>query len=268
MLLSQTFWPLVAVFLIGTLVGSFLNVLVFRLPRILTGQASELSQAHPRLHCLHCGHSPQWHHLIPILSYLWLRGRCAFCRARIPFHYPLLEVLAGLIALGVVWRFEDWPVAVACAVLGWGLLALIVIDWQARLLPDIILYPLLWLGLLINLDANFTPLHTAVVGAVVAYLSLWSLHHLFRLITGTTGMGHGDFKLFAVCGAWLGWTQLPWVLLLASVMAIVGWLLQAVFRTPVRLIAFGPPLALALVLQLIWPGSIEQLLILWSGASE
>ena len=258
---------LAVVFLCGAVAGSFLSVLVARLPRMIRGDA-EVGLWAPRSHCPRCGRTLRWRELAPLVSYAALRGRCAGCRERIPPLYPLLELAGGGLALGAWLWAGHWTEALALAVLGWGLLALAVIDLRTRLLPDLIIYPLLWLGLLVNLGGLFAPLEQAVIGAVAGYLSLWAVHHLYRGLTdGAVGLGHGDCKLFAVGGAWLGWPALSWILLAAAALTILGALLLAMRGRAPRRVAFGPGLAAALVglLALREPAA---LLPAWLGLRE
>ena len=255
--------PVIA-FLCGAAAGSFLSVLVARLPRIVRGDDAVGLWA-PRSHCPQCRRPLRWRELVPLASYAALRGRCAGCRQSIPPLYPLLELAGGAAALGAWLWAGHWAEALALAVLAWGLLALAVIDVRTRLLPDLIVYPLLWLGLLVNVGGMFAPLEQAVIGAAAGYLSLWAVHHLYRgLSGGATGLGLGDCKLFAVCGAWLGWTALSWVLLAASVLTIAGALLLAVRGRARRRIAFGPGLAAAL-LGLLAARDPHALLPAWLG---
>ena len=257
-MLPNPLWP-VAVFLSGAIAGSFLNTLVARLPDMLLRPAPDLSLSTPRSFCPTCKQTLRIRDLVPLFSYLVLRGHCAHCGVRIPWRYFVLEVTAGFIALGAWWHFNDPLEATAVSVLGWGLLALSVIDWRTRLLPDLIVYPLLWLGLLLNLNDTFAPLPDAVIGAAAGYLSLWFLHHLFRLLVREEGMGGGDFKLFAVCGAWLGWMFLPWIALLASVLCLLSWLALLLRGQHARQLAFGPALSAALAWMLIVPESVHVL---------
>ena len=262
---------------LGLLVGSFLNVVIYRLPIILerqwqeqcrelaSGQAStEVSAATqvdapfnlvvPRSACPSCKTPITAMQNIPVLSYLFLKGRCANCGVRISPRYPLIEALTALLSAAVAWKFGfGWP-TLAALVLTWFLVALTFIDVDHQLLPDDLTLPLLWIGLLLSLWApagGRAPIpvepREAIIGALAGYLSLWSVYHLFRLITGKEGMGYGDFKLFAALGAWLGWKMLlPIILIAAAVGAVVGIAIIAVRgqarSTP---IAFGPFLAAA-----------------------
>lgn len=248
------------VFLLGLLVGSFLNVVVHRLPRMMEAewraQCAELrgesvdagepyNLAVPRSACPACGHRITALENVPVLSWLWLRGRCSACAAPIGARYPLVELLTGLLSAAVAWKW-GWSVqTLGALLLVWGLIALTFIDLDTTLLPDSLTLPLIWLGLLFNLDGRFASLHDAVVGAIAGYLVLWSVYWLFKLATGKDGMGYGDFKLLAAIGAWLGWQLLPVTLLLASVVGAVVGIAMIVFvkhdrRVP---IPFGPYLA-------------------------
>jgi leader peptidase (prepilin peptidase)/N-methyltransferase len=255
---------------LGLVVGSFLNVVIHRLPRMLEAewlaQCAELrgeqparaterfNLLFPASHCPLCGAAIKPWQNIPLLSYLLLGGKCRECRARISWRYPLVEATAGILAVLVVWRFGPTFGAAGALVFVWTLLALSAIDLDTQLLPDSLTLPLLWLGLLVNIGGTFTPLASAVAGAAVGYLVLWSVYWLFRLLTGKEGMGFGDFKLLAAIGAWLGWSMLPVVVLLSSfVGAAVGIALMFVRgqsrSTP---IPFGPYLAAAGLIAMLW----------------
>ncbi|AOU98994.1 methyltransferase [Acidihalobacter yilgarnensis] len=271
---------LVLLILTGLVIGSFVNVVIHRLPRMMALQwrreCAELgaSEAHtptedddahpqknetynlvvPRSSCPHCGHMIAATENIPILSYLWQRGRCAACRAPISPRYPIIELLGALLAAMAGLRFGlSWE-TLAAAVLGWSLLAAAAIDLETQLLPDSITLPLLWLGLLLNIDGLFVPLRDAVIGAMAGYLSLWLIYHLFRLLTGKEGMGYGDFKLLALLGAWFGWQLLPLTILLSSLVgALAGLSLMAFRRHHHEIpIPFGPYLAAAGWIALLW----------------
>lgn len=248
------------VFLLGLAVGSFLNVVIHRLPRMLEAdwraQCAELSGeavepgspytlSTPRSACPSCGHQITPLENIPLLSWLWLRGRCSACGARISVRYPLVELLSALLAVAVVWKFDLSPAAAGGMLFVWALIALAFIDFDTMLLPDDITLPLLWGGLLFNLFGVFASLQSAVIGAMSGYLSLWSVYWLFKLVTGKEGMGYGDFKLLAVIGAWLGWELLPVTILLSSLVGAAVGIAMLVFvkhdrRIP---IPFGPYLA-------------------------
>jgi len=255
--------------LLGLVVGSFLNVVIHRLPRMLeqawrahcaelNGAAAQsepiFSLARPASHCPHCGAAIAWYDNLPLLAYLRLRGRCRACGAAIGLRYPLVELLGGLAGLAAAWHFgPTWQAPLAMLLL-WALLALTWIDFDHFLLPDSITQPLLWLGLLVNSQGLFVGLHEALLGAVFGYLSLWSIYHLFRWLTGKEGMGYGDFKLLAVLGAWLGWAMLPLIVVVASLVgALVGiGLILFAGHERGKPIPFGPYLALGGVIALFW----------------
>jgi leader peptidase (prepilin peptidase)/N-methyltransferase len=247
---------------VGLLVGSFLNVVIHRLPRMLergwraqcaelAGEAPADEPAYnlvvPRSACPHCGHRIRALENVPVLSWLALRGRCASCKASISARYPLVELLAAALAAGAILRFgPTWQGLAACALL-WTLTALAFIDADTQLLPDDITLPLVWAGLVVNLFGLFVPLGEAVIGAVAGYLSLWLVYWAFKLIRGKEGMGYGDFKLLAALGAWLGWKTLPAIVLLSSAVgAVIGIALIALQgRDHATPLPFGPYLALA-----------------------
>lgn len=255
--------------MLGLLVGSFLNVVIHRLPQMLERdwrqQCAELLHQPlpatepfnlwwPPSHCPQCQHRIRALENIPLLSYLWLRGRCAQCAAPIPRQYPLVEALSGLLAAITAWHFGyGWPAA-AALLLTWALLALSVIDLKHQLLPDAITQPFLWLGLALALFDLFTDLRSSVIGALAGYLSLWTVYQVFRLATGKEGMGYGDFKLLALLGAWQGWPHLPAIILLsAGVGAVVGIvLIMSYGRDRQAPLPFGPFLAAAGWLALLW----------------
>ncbi|TFY92417.1 prepilin peptidase [Pseudomonas kairouanensis] len=259
---------------LGLIVGSFINVLVWRLPKMLErewrAQAHEVlglppepvgpayNLMHPNSCCPHCEHPIRPWENIPLLSYLMLRGRCAHCQATISARYPLTELTCGLISAFVAWHFGfGWP-AGAVMLLSWGLLAMSLIDADHQLLPDVLVLPLLWLGLIINGFGLLTALHDALWGAVIGYMSLWSVFWLFKLATGKDGMGHGDFKLMALLGAWGGWQILPMTLLMSSLVGVfVGLILMRVRKTQASTpMPFGPYLAIAGWIALLWGGQI------------
>ncbi len=272
----------IAVFLLAGLVaGSFLNVVIHRLPLMLerewraqcaelAGQAPApeppLDLVRPRSRCPACGTPIKAVHNVPILSWLWLRGRCAACSARIPARYPLVEGVAGVLAAVVVWRLGfGWPAALG-ALLAWALLALACIDFDTQLLPDSITLPLLWAGLLANTFGTFVPLPAAVLGAAAGYLLLWGVYHAFRLLTGKEGMGYGDFKLLAALGAWMGWQALPLIIILSSLVgAVVGVaLIAGAGRDRSVPIPFGPYLAAAGWIAFLWGDAITGAYLRWA----
>lgn len=248
------------VFVLGLLIGSFLNVVIHRLPKMMEvewqAQCAELRGEPlapgprynlwtPRSACPHCGHAISALENIPVLSWLWLRGRCAGCGAAIRARYPLVELLTAGLSAAVAWKWGMSVEALGALLLVWTLIALAFIDLDTTLLPDSLTLPLLWLGLLFNLDGRFAGLPDAVIGAMAGYLVLWSVYWLFKLVTGKEGMGFGDFKLLAALGAWLGWQLLPVTLLLSSVVgAAVGITMILLVRHDRRVpIPFGPYLA-------------------------
>jgi len=267
-------WPITllgAVVLLGLIVGSFLNVVAYRLPIMMElawrAQCAELDPnavpvpaharngrfdlAWPPSTCPSCGQRIAAIHNVPVLSYLALRGRCAGCGYRISFRYPSVETAAAILGVVVAYAFGPTWQTVAALGFTWSLLALTLIDLDHKLLPDSITLPLLWAGVVIAAfpvgdKPLFTDLHSSVVGAVAGYLSLWTVYQLFKLITGKEGMGYGDFKLLAAIGAWLGWQKLPLVILLSAVVgSVVGVGLIAGGRSRHVPIPFGPYLAAA-----------------------
>ena len=269
--------------LLGLLVGSFINVVAYRLPRMLQhewhSQCDELlaerdgreavdtaeppgNLVTPRSRCPHCGHAIRAWENIPLLSYLWLRGRCSGCHGKISLRYPLVELSCGLLSAAVAWHFGFTIELLGALLLTWTLLALTLIDLDHQLLPDSITQPLLWGGLLFALFAAFATPIDAIIGAVAGYLSLWLVFHGFRLLTGKEGMGYGDFKLLAALGAWLGWQTLPLIILLSSLLGAVVGIALVVLRGHDRNIPipFGPWLAAGGWLSLLWG---EQILAWW-----
>ena len=226
--------------LLGLFIGSFLNVVIHRLPRMMEreweAQAAEIrgespttssteryNLATPRSRCPHCGHLITALENIPVVSYLFLRGRCAHCSAPISRRYPVVEFLTALLSGFTAWHFGFGLAALGALIFVWVMIALAFIDLDTQLLPDQLTLPLVWLGLAFNLGGEFTSLSSAVIGAMAGYLALWSVYWLFKLATGKEGMGYGDFKLLAAIGAWLGWQVLPLTILLSSLVgAIVG----------------------------------------------
>lgn len=270
---------------LGLLVGSFLNVVIYRLPRmlergwrtqcreLLEPAATELPPVErfdlvaPRSHCPHCGHVITAWENIPLLSYLWLRGRCAECREPIPLRYPFVELLTGVLSGLVAWQFGFSVQTAAALPLTWGLLALSVIDLDHKLLPDVITLPLLWLGLLLSLVPVFAASQPAIVGAAAGYVVLWGVYQAFKAATGKEGMGYGDFKLLAMLGGWFGWQALPLIVLLSSLVGAVSGTLQILLRGHDRSvpIPFGPYLAAAGWMSLMWGEPISHAYLRWAG---
>jgi leader peptidase (prepilin peptidase)/N-methyltransferase len=247
---------------LGLLVGSFLNVVIHRLPRMLErgwhAQCAELrgeapspeppyNLVVPRSACPQCGHRIGAHENIPVVSWLVLRGRCSACNAPISARYPLVELLAAALGALAIWRLgPTWQGLAACGLL-WTLVALTFIDLDTQLLPDDVTLPLLWSGLVVNLFGLFVPLGEAVVGAIAGYVSLWLVYWAFKLIRGKEGMGYGDFKLLAALGAWLGWKMLPAIVLVSSAVGAIIGIGLIVFQGRDRAtpLPFGPYLAIA-----------------------
>ncbi|MBK7326764.1 MAG: prepilin peptidase [Propionivibrio sp.] len=260
---------------IGLMVGSFLNVVVHRLPKIMDNdwrnQCAELhgvalpdcehlTLARPRSRCPQCGHSITALENIPVFSWLALRGKCSACHTPISPRYPIVEALSGLLSAFAAVHFGFGWSAAGAMILIWCLIALTFIDVDTQLLPDSITLPLLWLGLLFNLFGTFTDLPSAVTGAMGGYLSLWIVYWGFKLATGKEGMGYGDFKLLAALGAWMGWQMLPLTILLSSLVgAVVGiGLILLAKRGRQVPIPFGPYLAAAGLLAFFWGKELTQ----------
>jgi len=261
--------------LLGLMVGSFLNVVIHRLPKMLErgwqAQCAELrgetvaasapyNLVVPRSACPHCNHAIGAWENIPVFSYLYLRGKCKACGASISPRYPIVEATTALLCAYAAWHFGFGAAAVGALLLIWALVALTAIDFDTQLLPDDITLPLLWLGLLFNLFGVFTTLSDAVLGAVFGYLMLWGVYWLFKLVTGKEGMGYGDFKLLAALGAWLGWQMLPLIVLLSSLVgAVVGITLIIVLKRGRNIpIPFGPYLAGGGLIALFWGVGLTQ----------
>ncbi len=255
--------------LFGLMVGSFLNVVIHRLPIMMqrdwAAQCAELnntplplaeplSLARPRSRCPKCGHPISALENLPILSWIVLRGKCKACAAPISPRYPLTEAATGLLFAFAAWHFGFTLAGLGALVLIGGLIALTGIDFDTQLLPDDITLPLLWIGLTLNMFNAYTDLKSAVIGAMVGYLVLWSVYWAFKLITGKEGMGYGDFKLLAALGAWLGWQMLPLTILLSSLVGAAVGISLMVFARHGRgvPIPFGPYLAAAGIIALIW----------------
>jgi leader peptidase (prepilin peptidase)/N-methyltransferase len=266
--------------LVGLLMGSFLNVVIHRLPKMMQ-RANEnylaeergLPLPHtnrydlflPRSQCTGCGDTLAPHHNIPLFSFVFLRGRCTGCDSAISLRYPIVELLAAGLSAALIWHFGGSPKGLAALLLAYFLLAMAWIDAETGLLPDHLTLPLLWCGLLINLKGLIVPLGDAVLGAVTGYLVLWAVFQLYRLLRGKEGMGYGDFKMLAALGAWLGWTMLPVVLLLASISGLViGVLLQLCGkRVSGTMLPFGPYLAVGGMISLLYGPFIWQTYLKW-----
>jgi leader peptidase (prepilin peptidase)/N-methyltransferase len=286
LLQSTPVFFLSTVFVLGLMVGSFLNVVILRLPKMMErdwqaqcreyleqesdADAEPLSLSKPASTCPGCGHKIRFYENIPVISWLLLRGKCADCKTPISIRYPVIELVTALLSVIVAWHFGFGWQALAALVLTWALIALSVIDFDTQLLPDAITLPFLWLGLTLSLFPLFADMRTALIGAIAGYLSLWIVYQVFKLVTGKEGMGFGDFKLLALLGAWLGWQALPIVILLSSLVgAVVGVLLIIVQgrdrQTP---IPFGPYLAAAGWIALLWGEQIKTTYLNYSGLSS
>ena len=262
--------------ILGLLVGSFLNVVIHRLPKMmerdwhyqcaeLRGEETSISEpltlAKPRSRCPECGHTISALENIPILSWLALRGKCSSCHAAISPRYPIVEALTGLLTALAAAHFGYTWAAIGAFILIWSLIALTCIDFDTQLLPDSITLPLLWAGLLFNVSGTYIDLQSAVIGAMSGYLALWSVYWGFKLATGKEGIGYGDFKLLSALGAWLGWQILPLIILLSSLVgAVVGIALIVVAKRGRNVpIPFGPYLAAAGLIALFWGKQLTQL---------
>ncbi len=264
--------------LVGLLVGSFLNVVIYRLPVMMEqgwrkdcleflGQKAEpdaskepFNLVYPNSRCPGCGAIIKPYQNIPVISYLCLKGKCAQCSIPISPRYPLIEAFTALTSALVAWHFGVTAQTGFALLLTWSLIALSFIDIDHRLLPDSITLPVLWLGLFLSIFGLYTDSHASIIGAVAGYLSLWGVFHLFKLLTGKEGMGYGDFKLLSLFGAWLGWQYLPAIILLSSLVgAVIGTAMIVLSKhdrnTP---IPFGPYLAAAGWIALLWGQDINQ----------
>ncbi|MEZ5548663.1 MAG: A24 family peptidase [Pseudomonadales bacterium] len=286
--LATNLFALVAVTgLLGLLVGSFLNVVIYRVPLMLQREwesqcqefISENDSAavatnpapfnllHPSSHCPHCEAPIRAWQNIPIISYLFLGGRCAQCKTSISIRYPIIEAITGILSCVAVWYFGATWQAAAMLLLSWALIALTMIDFDHQLLPDNITLPLLWLGLVANSFGLFCTLPDALWGAIFGYLSLWSIYWGFKLLTGKEGMGYGDFKLLAMLGAWFGWQLLPMIILLSSLVgAVVGIFIMILKHKGKSVpIPFGPYLAAAGWIAALWGEQLTQAYLKFAG---
>jgi len=254
--------------LFGLLVGSFLNVVIHRLPIMLMAEWAEtanpssksaLSLAQPRSFCPHCHQTIAWYDNIPLFSFILLRAKCRHCHTNIHWRYPLVEALSAGLSMLCAWQFGYSLTLIAALLLSWSLIAQSFIDFDHMILPDQINLPVLWLGLLFSIADIFCDSHDSIIGAVTGYLSLWSVYQTFKFLTGKEGMGYGDFKLLAVLGAWLGWQQLPLIIMLSSLLgSLFGSILllknRSALSTP---IPFGPFLAAAGWLALVFGNTLN-----------
>ncbi len=259
--------------LFGLLFGSFLNVVIHRLPKMMQRESDNYVAAEsgkqlphtdrynlmvPRSACPHCKHQITAMENIPVLSYLVLRGRCSHCKAPISPRYPAVEALTGALSAVMIWHFGSGWAGLSALLFLYALIAMTFIDFDTQLLPDDLTYPLLWAGLIMNINGTFVPLRDAVIGAAAGYLVLWSIYWLFKLATGKEGMGYGDFKLLAALGAWMGWTMLPTIILLSSVVGAMVGIALIVFARHGRNnpIPFGPYLAAAGLVAMLYGAPI------------
>ncbi len=265
---ASMFWCL-----IGLVFGSFLNVVIYRIPIMMqresenylalendqpTPHAERYNLIMPGSACTSCGHKLAFTDNIPVLSYVWLKGRCRYCKARLSLRYPAVELLTAILSAVVIWQLGSGIAGLSALLFLWALIAMSFIDLDTQLLPDELTLPLMWLGLLVNLEGTFVPLRDAVIGAAAGYLSLWLVYWMFRAVTGKEGIGYGDFKLLAALGAWMGWMMLPLIVLLSSAVgAILGVSMIILKRHQAdRPIPFGPFLAAAGLLALLFGHSI------------
>jgi leader peptidase (prepilin peptidase)/N-methyltransferase len=262
--------------IVGLLVGSFLNVVIYRLPIMMKRQwrsdcleylelkndvsTEVFNLALPKSTCPFCQTPILARHNVPVLSYLWLCGKCAVCKKPISIRYPVVELLTAILSMIVAWRFGFGEQALAGLIFTWVLIALSGIDLDTQLLPDVIVLPMMWLGLLLSLFHVFADSSTSIIGAVAGYLTLWSVYHGFKLCTSKEGMGYGDFKLLAMLGAWLGWQYLGLIILLSSLVAATLGVTLIVLNKQQREtpIPFGPYLAVAGWVALLWGNSLNQ----------
>jgi leader peptidase (prepilin peptidase) / N-methyltransferase len=253
----------------GLMIGSFLNVVIHRVPQMMQRESDNYVAEEsgkplphterydlvmPRSACPHCGHQITALENVPVFSYLVLGGKCSACKAPISLRYPIVELMTGLLSFLLAWRFGTGLAGLATLAFAYLLIAMTFIDADTQLLPDDLTFPLLWLGLLVNLNGTFVPLQDAVIGAAAGYLVLWSIYWLFKLATGKEGMGYGDFKLLAALGAWLGWKMLPVIVLLSSLVGAAVGISMILFAKHGRdkPIPFGPYLAAAGFLALLY----------------
>ncbi len=270
-------------FIFGLLTGSFLNVVIFRLPRRMQHQWSAQSYewlnktdypepapaglVFPASHCMSCNTPLKPWHNIPVVSFLALRAKCASCKTPISWRYPLVELLTAVLSAAAIYHFGWIWQGAAAVLLTWALIALSFIDIDHQLLPDDIVIPMLWLGMALSVTPLFATPLDAILGAIFGYLSFWSVFHVFRLLTGKEGMGHGDFKLMAMFGAWLGWQYLPQIIMLSTLVGSVVGIAMIVFskQDSQKTIPFGPYIAIAGWCALLWGAEINQAYFDYAG---
>ncbi len=278
------------IFILGLLVGSFLNVVIYRLPVIFKREwrkdcctyleenynakiqldssnepAEPFNLVKPDSTCPNCGHQIRSWENIPVISYVLLKAKCSNCKTPISFRYPFIELLSATLAALCAWQFGFTVAGGSAILLSWALISLAMIDYDTQYLPDQIVLPFLWLGLILNLNNTFTDIESAIIGAVAGYLSLWSVFQIFKLITKKEGMGFGDFKLLALLGAWMGWQYLPLIIILSSLVGSIIGISLILFKKHQREIPipFGPYLAIAGWIALLWGNEINQSYLNW-----
>ena len=279
-----------SIFILGLLVGSFLNVVIYRLPvmfkrewridccqyleenysaKIELDTSKEPSESFnlvkPDSTCPSCGHQIRAWENIPVISYILLKAKCSNCSSPISLRYPIVEIFSAITASLCAWHFGFSLAGFAAIFLTWALISLALIDYDTQYLPDQITLPFLWLGLLLNLSETFTTIESSIIGAIAGYLSLWSVHHIFKLITQKEGMGYGDFKLLALLGAWMGWEFLPAIIIISSLVgSIIGISLILLKKHQREIpIPFGPYLAIAGWITLLWGNEINYAYLNW-----
>lgn len=290
-LLNQTFGLVgIFAFIIGLIFGSFLNVVIYRLPKMLIQEWSQdcvnfLSEqnnkfsypantattpynlAFPVSSCPNCNHKITALENIPLLSYLFLQGKCSECKTAISIRYPLIELLSGIVTFIVIIHFGLTYQSLFALILTWNLIALSGIDFDHQYLPDSLTLPFIWLGLFLNTFNLYTDLNSAVIGAIAGYLSLWTIYQLFKLITKKEGMGFGDFKLLALLGAWFGWQSIAAIIMLSSIAGAIVGISLILFKNQSlsKKIPFGPYLAIAGWIFMLWGGKINSLYLEYVG---
>lgn len=277
--------PTLLALVFGLMIGSFLNVVIHRKPIIMQrdfeNEIAEICEKElphtdvytlstPRSACPHCGHKITALENIPVISYLFLRGKCSECKAPISMRYPALELATGLLSAWLIWRFGSNIYGLATLPFVYILIAMGFVDAKTKYLPDEWSYSLLWIGLLVNINATFVPLHQAVIGAVAAYLFLYCINWMAEVILKKQGMGNGDFKLLAALGAWFGWQALPYIVLIGSLAGILGWAIGLLFGKKAEggQIPFGPFLAVGGITHLLFNQEVQAVFnVLLGGGS-
>lgn len=290
LLKQELIFFIATIFILGLLVGSFLNVVIYRLPIIFKREwrkdccnyleenynakiqldtskepTEPFNLVKPDSTCPSCGHQIRAWENIPVISYIFLKAKCSNCKTPISFRYPFIELLSASTAAICAWYFGFTLAGFSAILLSWALISLSFIDYDTQYLPDQITLPFLWLGLILNLNNTFTNIESAIIGAIAGYLALWSVYHLFKLVTKKEGMGYGDFKLLALLGAWMGWQFLPVIVILSSLVGSVIGITLILLKKHQREIPipFGPYLAIAGWIALIWGNEINQSYLNW-----